>query len=75
MGDRHIPVTLGRTRVVDHSLAEVDLRGRFGITVLAIRRQGRMLTNLQSSEKIKSDDILFVLGTPESVVRLNSALR
>ena len=69
-----VPVTLGRTRIVGHTLAQVDLRGRFGVTVLAIRRQGRTITNIEGTEKIRPDDVLYVLGTPDSVVRLNAAL-
>lgn len=69
-----VPVTLGRTRIVGHTLAQVDLRGRFGVTVLAIRRQGRTITHIEGAEKIRPDDVLYVLGTPDSVVRLNAAL-
>ncbi len=70
-----VPVTLGRTRIVGRSLEEVDLRGRFGITLLAIRRQQRTLTHLDPSERIRPDDVLYVLGSPDSIVRLNRSLQ
>lgn len=69
-----LPVTLGRTRIVGHSLAEVDLRGRFGITVLAIRRGNRTITQVQGDERVRPDDVLYVLGTPDAIVRLNGLL-
>lgn len=69
-----IPVSLGRTRIVGRSLADVDLKGRFGITLLAIRRQQRTLTQLEPSERIRPDDVLYVLGSPDSIVRLDQAL-
>jgi monovalent cation:H+ antiporter-2, CPA2 family len=70
-----LPVTLGRGRVVGHTIAEVALRENYGITVLAVRRNGRYITNVNGSLKIMTDDLLYLLGSPESIVRLDRDLR
>ena len=70
-----LPVTLGRTRVVGKSVAEVALREKYGITVLAIRRGGRHITNINGSVRIHQDDMLYLLGSPDSIVRLDHELR
>jgi CPA2 family monovalent cation:H+ antiporter-2 len=78
LGDMEIatvPVDIGRSKIVGRSLADVDLRGRYGITILAIRRQGRTLTQLSDSERIRTDDTLYLLGTAEHIGRLHHDLR
>jgi CPA2 family monovalent cation:H+ antiporter-2 len=67
-------VTNGRTRIVGHTLEEIDLRGRFGITVLAILRAGRTITHIEGNERIRPDDVLYILGGPDNIVRLNHEL-
>ena len=69
-----VPVDLGRSRIAGKSLAQVDLSGRFGITLLAIRRKEAMITRPDDTERIRQDDLLYVLGTPESIVRLDREL-
>lgn len=70
-----LPVTLGRTRVVGRSVAEVGLREKYGITVLAIRRGGRYITNINGSVRVHQDDVLYLLGSPDSIVQLDRELR
>jgi CPA2 family monovalent cation:H+ antiporter-2 len=54
------------------SLAEIDLRRKTGLTLLAIRRNAQMITNLDAHTKIQQNDELFVIGPPDKVV--NAAL-
>ena len=70
-----LPVTLGRSKVVGKTVSEVALRERYGITVLAIRRDGRYITNVSGSARILTDDVLYLLGTPENIVKLDHDLR
>jgi CPA2 family monovalent cation:H+ antiporter-2 len=49
------------------SLAELDLRNKTGLTLLAIRRDRQLLTNLDAQTKICPNDELFVIGTPDKV--------
>ncbi|MFN9327457.1 MAG: cation:proton antiporter regulatory subunit, partial [Flavobacteriales bacterium] len=70
-----LPVTLGRGKVVGHTIGEAGIRERFGVTVLAIRRDGRYITNVSGHVRILTDDILYLLGTPEGLARLDKTLR
>ena len=49
------------------SLAELDLRKKTGLTLLAIRRDSQLMTNLDAQAKICHNDELFVIGSPDKV--------
>ena len=49
------------------SLAELDLRNKTGLTLLAIRRDSQMMTSLDAQTKICHNDELFVIGSPDKV--------
>ncbi len=52
---------------VGRSLAELELRARQGITVLALRREGETVPNPGGEQTIHEGDILVVVGSPDSV--------
>lgn len=70
-----LPVTIGRSKVVGKTIAEIALRERYGITVLAIRRGERYITNVNGSARILTDDLLYLLGAPDNIVKLDYELR
>lgn len=70
-----LPVTIGRSKVVGKTIAGSALREKYGITVLAIRRKDRYITNVSGDAKIHTDDLLYLLGSPENIVRLDHDLR
>jgi len=47
------------------SLAELDLRGKYGVTVLAIRREAVLSPNPSGKERLLIGDICVLLGTPD----------
>ena len=49
------------------SLSELDLRNKAGLTLLAIRRNGKLATNLDAQTEICQNDELFVIGSPDKV--------
>ncbi|MBM4289292.1 MAG: potassium transporter KefB [Deltaproteobacteria bacterium] len=57
--------------LVGKSLAEVELRKKFGVTVLAIRRRGQMLPNPEPDKKLEAGDLLVLMGTPEHICSSN----
>ncbi len=61
----------GASPAAGRSLAEMELRKRHGVTVVAIRRGDEMLVDPDADERIMANDILVVLGAPE---RLAAAL-
>ena len=70
-----LPVRFRRNQLVGKRLGESDIKGRFGVTVLAVRRGGRVLTHLDHETRIVPDDVLYVLGDPDGVAHLDRLLR
>ena len=49
------------------SLAEIALRREYGVTLLAIRRDTRVLSTPGGDTELLAQDILVVLGAPEKL--------
>ena len=60
--------------VAGPSLAELDLRARTGVNVVAVEREGHKLLNPSPSYALRSGDRLLVLGSPDALGRLRRAL-
>lgn len=58
-------------RFVDRSLKELELRQRFGLTVLAIRRADRIIVSPDAEQTLEEGDVLVALGQPEKLESLN----
>lgn len=54
------------------TLRELDVRKRFGVSVLAIKRGENLIVNPVGDEKILPGDILVVLGTTEQLSSMAS---
>ncbi len=54
-----------RSPLVGKSLAQIELRRRYGVTVLAIRRDSEILSNPHADIQLCVNDVLFVLGAPD----------
>ena len=61
-----------RSPLVGKSLAEIELRKKYGVTVLAIRRDSQILSNPNVNMPFCANDMLFVLGTPDKVAEVAS---
>lgn len=49
------------------TLAQSELRKKHGVTVLAVRRDSRVMTNPDGETVLNEDDLLFVLGKPNQM--------
>jgi trk system potassium uptake protein TrkA len=58
-------------RFLRRSLKELELRQRFGLSVLAIRRGERIIVSPEAGQTLEEGDILVALGQPEKLERLN----
>jgi trk system potassium uptake protein TrkA len=54
------------------TLRELDIRRRFGVSVLAIKRGENLIVNPIGDEKVLPGDILLVLGTTEQLSSMAS---
>ncbi|MFB6177277.1 MAG: TrkA family potassium uptake protein, partial [Halobaculum sp.] len=58
-------------RLVDQSLGEADVRARTGATVIAVDRDGRLLTDIGPDTVVADGDELVVAGSDEAVARFS----
>ncbi len=59
-----------RSPLVGKSLAEIELRKKYGVTVLAIRRNSQILSNPNVNMPFCANDVLFVLGPPDRIAEV-----
>ena len=52
---------------IGKSLAQIDLRKNFGVTVLAIRRDLQILSNPSADMQLMESDTLYILSKPEKI--------
>ena len=63
------PSFYGRT------LAETNLRQRYGLNAMAVRRNDELIVSPSANFQILEDDILVVLGKIEDAERLTNSIR
>jgi len=69
-------VEITSLRVVDGSeavgktLAETEMRKRYGVTLLALRRGSQTIPIPELEMKIQPNDLLFVAGQPEKILEV-----
>jgi len=55
---------------VNKSLSELDLRNKYGINVLAIKRENSFSISPRAKDVIKKDDLLIVIGKTKIITEL-----
>ena len=58
------------TDLIGKNLIEADLRRRYDVNVVAIKREGRTMVNPKAQEVFQPEDEILVLGTHEGVKRM-----
>ena len=54
------------------SLAQMELRKKFGVTVLAVRRHDQVLHNPDPDMVLLANDLLITMGSPEDLIKVTS---
>lgn len=73
IGEKHSLVELKAFDfMLGKTLRELDVRRRFGVSVLAIKRGENLIVNPMGDEKVLPGDILVVLGTTEQLSSMAS---
>jgi len=60
--------------LVGRSMADTELRRKYGVTVLAIRRGDQIFSNPDGQMQILADDILIILGSPGNLATITGLL-
>ncbi len=58
-------------RITGRTLKELDLRKKYGITVLAIKRGEEVIVNPSARDEIRGGDVLLILGSEEKIANLS----
>jgi monovalent cation:H+ antiporter-2, CPA2 family len=69
-----LPVMYADDSIVGKTIANSKLRTRFGVTVLAIKRGDDYQIEITNNTVIKQDDILYLFGKPECILKMNDLL-
>lgn len=70
LSDEHSIVEIVASERIDgHSIIDLDIRAKYGITIVAIKRKGEILVSPQATEVIHKDDILIVIGADADINR------
>ncbi|MED0656564.1 potassium channel family protein [Anoxybacillus ayderensis] len=73
LSDRHSIVEIvANERLHGHSLLELDIRAKYGINIVAIKRNNDIIVSPLASEVIYAGDILIVIGADQDVDRFES---
>ncbi|MBK0402270.1 cation:proton antiporter [Adhaeribacter sp. BT258] len=62
-------------QIVGRTLQESDLRARYGITILAIKRQETLIEEVDHNTFILAGDLLYVFGRKENLILFERALK
>lgn len=73
LSDVHSIVEIAASDRLDgHSLLELDIRARYGINIVAIKRGNQVIVSPLASEIIRKGDVLIVIGADEDIDRFES---
>jgi CPA2 family monovalent cation:H+ antiporter-2 len=60
--------------IVGKSIAQADIRQKFGINIVALSRRNRLIYPLSPAEKLHQHDLVYVSGDPEGIDRFYKAV-
>lgn len=64
-----------KSPIVGESLAQIGLRNKYGVTLLAIRRDSHILSNPDGNTQLCADDVIVVLGAPDKIAEVAGLFR
>ena len=70
LGDAQLAEVEAPQAFVGQTLAELDLRSRYKVSVLAVRHDETIVSNPGADARVEAGDVLVVLGDPEDVLKL-----
>lgn len=58
-------------QLVGKTVAQADLRARFGLNIMALERQGSVVETVRPNQELQKEDILYLSGSRAGITRLN----
>ncbi|MCT2344143.1 potassium channel family protein [Niallia taxi] len=70
LSDEHSIVEIkASNRLAGRTMVDLDIRARYGITIVAIKRENDIIVSPQANEPIEEKDILIVIGADSDINR------
>ena len=70
LSDEHSIVEIVASEKIDgHSILNLDIRAKYGINIVAIKRKNEIIVSPQANEIINENDILIVIGADVDINR------
>ena len=66
-----LPVQRASSKMVGKTIIDSGLKSKFNVTVLAVRRGNRYITEITPQMKIETDDMLYLFGSPQKIAEVN----
>jgi len=68
LSDEHsIAEIIANEKLVGHTLVDIDIRAKYGVNIVAIKRGTNIVVSPQANETIKTNDILIVIGSDADI--------
>lgn len=75
ISDKHSIVEVKASKKMDgRTLIDLDVRAKYGVNIVAIKREGEMDVSPSPHEAIRKGDMLIVIGSNENINRLEKQL-
>jgi len=75
LSDEHSIVEIvANERIHGHSILNLDIRAKYGVNIVAIKRDKEIIVSPQANEIIKKNDILIVIGAVSDINRFEKRL-
>ncbi|WP_033829363.1 potassium channel family protein [Bacillus andreraoultii] len=70
LSDEHSIVEISANEVISgHAIGQLDIRARYGINIVAIKRHSNIIISPQADEVIQEGDVLIVIGSDTDINR------
>lgn len=70
LSDEHSIVEIVASKKIDgHTILQLDIRAKYGINIVAIKRKQEIIVSPQASQIIYEDDLLIVIGADADINR------
>ena len=70
-----ITVQKNKKSIVGKTLSESELRNRYGITIVAIKRDSEIINEIKADTEILQNDVLYVFGKPDDIITFNEKIK
>ncbi|HLT54970.1 MAG TPA: TrkA family potassium uptake protein [Bacillota bacterium] len=75
LSDKHRLVEITASRKMEgYSIIDLDIRAKYGVNIVAIKRDNELIVSPQASEVIQKGDVLIVIGSNDDINRFEKKL-